>query len=432
MQSGSSSARDRKHKCHSEQHVRERKSNAQKQFAYNKLKNEKHLTLKHENHKTSTAPKRPPQPKFVNFEKKDKEGMLIDLSSPQQQENVSPMTSNSVFDGCFVSKINNMSILDAPIDVPTQEYPDEELNRAGIFDSENGKPEPPPYQSPPTYMNTYGMTKPLPKYNSTSNALLNQYGSIDPFDTSHISASNFQSVASTQSYPVERNSSSMTRQTQSLDYNDLEYLARPKASATSEIDEIAQKKMVSLSSQIDQAQTLTSDATATAATTTTIQNNNVSSFQASENSQLNDSLKVNLSSLTLDDTDDFELQTMLSLDSEYSNQNPRLNRTFLMELEKEIYKATPNINVNSTHKIHKNDFATSSDMTAQVIQQKQVTAAQSPVKCIKNAIKITNSESASVNSSNSNAICSPSLNQISPNSVEVSSSNQPTYSNYSR
>lgn len=467
MLKGSSSARDRKHKCNSEQHVRERKSNAQKQFAYNKLKNEKQLTLKHENHKESTAPKRPPQPKLINFEKKEKEGMLIDLSSPQQQENVPPMLSKSVFDSCSTSKMNNISILDAPIDVPTQEYSDEGFNTVRIFDNENSKPDPPPYQSPPTYMNTYGITKPISKYSSSSNVVLNQYGSIDPFDTSHIVASNSQSVASSQSYSVGESSGSMTQnQIETLNYNDLGYLVRPKTSETTEIDEIVKKKMVSLSPKIDRAEAITTSTATTAAIysdkiKSTIQDSSDPSLKTSEYSQLNDSLKVNLSSLTLNDTDDFELQTMSSMDLE-PNENPRLNRAFLMELEKEIYKTASNINVNNTQtndfplmsckensvstilnsfNWHKNDFATGSDMDAQVYQQKNATTFESPVKFSNNAFKITNSESAStimpsntdVNILDPGAICSSSLNQISKNNVVVlDSNNQPAYCNYTR
>lgn len=451
--------------------MRERKSNAQKQFAYNKLKNEKQITLKHEHQKVSSAPKRPPQPKLGNFEKKEKEGMLIDLTSPQQQENIPSLIPNGVFDNAFALKLNDMSILDAPIDVPTQGYPDEELNALGLFDSESNKPEPPPYQSPPTYMNTYGLNKPSSNYACSSSTLLNQYGNIDPFDTSHVVTP--QAKFSGSHYSVEdgfANSNNFLRnQIQTTSFKDVGYLGQHRSSITSEIDEIVQNKMASLSPKVGHKlrNSMITIATPTYAPINTV--NNESPPKTSENSVLSDSLKVNLSSLTLNDTDDFELQVFPSVSAE---QNPKLDQAFLAELEKEIYKndnAAKNINVNSAQCSEfsimntkantvntisnslswlKNDFPMNNVVTAQVYQQqKNVSAMQSPAKFPNEAIKMTNSESAStsmtlskklynteINSADPNEIYSASVNQMGTNNVTVSTmngGNQAIYSNYS-
>ncbi|XP_055314299.1 activated Cdc42 kinase Ack [Sitodiplosis mosellana] len=452
----SSSAKERKYKCASEQYVRERKSNAQKQFAYNKLKNEKQATMKHENRKSLTAPKRPPQPKLVNFEKKEKDGMLIDLTSPQQQDIPALMSNGGVFDSAFASKMNDMSILDAPIDVPTEGYPDD-LNAVGFFDSEsNIKPEPPPYAAPPTYMNTF---------------VMNNYGNLDPFDTSHIAStqSQSQSLAASSSshlYSSEDNSGKFIRnQIQTTSCKELGYISRPRPTAKSEIDEIVQNKMASLSPKVNHklssATTATNDVPISDLIKQANQSTHDSPLKVSDNCTLNDSLQVNLSSLTLNDTDDFDPQTLPSTSTE---QNPKLDRAFLAELEKEIYKndnATLNVNVNNAQA---NDFTSlntkkntvsaishssnwlKNDVTTKIYQQNNATAAaQSPAKYNNESIKMTNNESAStnlalskklynseINSADLNAIYASTANQMGTNNVTtvtMSSSNQ-FYSNY--
>lgn len=448
--------------------MRERKSNAQKQFAYNKLKNEKQVIMKHENRKSLTAPKRPPQPKLVNFEKKEKDGMLIDLTSPQQQDIPTLMPNGSVFDSAFASKLNDMSILDAPIDVPTEGYPDEELNAVGFFDSEssNTKPEPPPYAAPPTYMNTF---------------VMNNYGNLDPFDTSHIASTQSQpstmattAAASSSShfYSAEDNSSKFIRnQIQTTSCKELGYISRPRPTAKSDIDEMIQNKMASLSpkinhKQIPSATTATNDVLSSDPNRQATQSTNDSSFKVSDNSALNDSLQVNLSSLTLNDSDEFASHTMPSTSAE---QNPKLDRAFLAELEKEIYKndnAAINLNVNNAQA---NEFGTlnakdntvsaishstnwlKNDVTAKVYQQKNAVAAamQSPSKYNNDSIKMSNNESATTNLALSKKLYNSEINSADLNAIYASSasnqmgiannvtmatansgSNQAIYSNY--
>lgn len=390
-----STAKDRKHKCSSEQYVRERKSNAQKQFAYNKLKNEKQITLKHEQSKSNTAPKRPPQPKHMNVDKKEKEGMLIDLTSPQQQTTQDTASALNGFD-CgiggggggvsFIPKVMNggMSILDTPIEVPTQGYlDDDESQTVDYFTNEPSKLEPPPYQSPPTYMNTYAINKSTPRYASalsmaaTTPTATNQYGNLDPFDTSHIStahSSQSNNAMPTFSYTTEMNasrldSSFIQNPIQKTNYMDLASATqtnRLTTSATAELDEIVQNKIASLSPKrsrtaIHSERNTNSMASMIANDAKSLnlnRSNDDQSFKMGANSTLSDSLKVNLSSLTLNDTDEFEnaRSTPASNTTIVEQQNPKLDRAFLAELEKEMYKCDQS-NVNMNNVSAKNDNA---------------------------------------------------------------------------
>lgn len=467
-----SSAKERKHKCSSEQYVRERKSNAQKQFAYNKLKNEKHASIKHENRKSCSAPKRPPQPKLVNVEKKEKDGMLIDLTSPQQQDvNISAIMSNDTFDCNFVSKMHDISILDAPIDVPTERYTEDEMNAVGLFGSEK-KPEPPPYHSPPNYMNTFLLNKPTLKYASSSTIATSQYGNLDPFDTSHIVSTQSQSMTmSSHAYSTEDNSDKFIRnQIQTTSCKDLGYISRPRPTTKSEIDEIVQCKMASLSPRIGQRASSATTVNSIGISSDTKQVNQSpkdSSPKVLDNCILNDSLQVNLSSLTLNDSDDFETQ---ALPSTSIDQNPKLDRAFLAELEKEMYKndnAASNVNVNNaqineftfvntkdntvsaiSNSLNwlKNDIAINDEVAVQIYQQKNTVTMHSPAKYNNESIKLTNNESASTNMTLSKKLYNAEINSAHPSSIYASSakqmglnnvttptmnsSNQSVYSNY--
>uniref|UniRef100_A0A182MW49 Uncharacterized protein n=1 Tax=Anopheles culicifacies TaxID=139723 RepID=A0A182MW49_9DIPT len=75
---------DRRGKCVSEQYVKERKSNASKQFSYNKLVNENHPKHQQSQQLVKDAknrPLRPPLPQTAA----ETEGILIDLSSPNEE-----------------------------------------------------------------------------------------------------------------------------------------------------------------------------------------------------------------------------------------------------------------------------------------------------------------------------------------------------------
>lgn len=438
-----SSSKDRKNKCISEQYVRERKSNAQKQFAYNKLKNEKQVALKDENRKSISAPKRPPQPQLANYEKKEQEGMLIDLTSPQQKDvNISSMMSRVVFDS-----INDFSILDAPIDVPTEGYPD----AVRLFNNDSSKPEPPPYQSPPTYMNTFGLNK------LTSALASNKYGNLDPFDTSHIGMQSSTAVSSCPLPTADDNLNNFNHsQMQICRYKDSCYMSRPRPNVTSGIDDIIQNKLESMSPKCSQTlRFLNAGSELNNDTTKQMnQSDDNSTSKVLDSSGMSESLKVNLSLLTLNDTDT-ENHSLISAE-------PKLDKSFLAELEKEIYKngsGVSNVNVYSTKSNEyatmnekkgksvldslnwlKNDFSTNSDATAQLFQQKNGTASiQSPAKYNNEPIEPKNltmckeSYNLELSSAESNAIHAPTKGQMDASNETVStvkSSNQAVYTNH--
>ncbi|XP_050081364.1 activated Cdc42 kinase Ack [Anopheles maculipalpis] len=164
---------DRRGKCVSEQYVKERKSNASKQFSYNKLVNENHS--KHPTQQlvkdAQNRPLRPPQPQTTATE-----GILIDLSSPNDEATFGGAAPGAVPAGGG-SYRQVTSILDEPIDIPTegddhfgqqqlsQQSHDQQLQAAAILNYPSVSPVPsaapklvpPPYQMPPKYSNTYGI-----------------------------------------------------------------------------------------------------------------------------------------------------------------------------------------------------------------------------------------------------------------------------------
>ncbi|XP_054737267.1 activated Cdc42 kinase Ack [Anastrepha obliqua] len=204
MSSSAEMQAERNRKCASMQpqmlqqapHAKERKSVSNKQFAYNKLVNERGVELQR-NQATQAikgkglshlkqAPQRPPPP-----QQQQSEGVLIDIS-PE----FGPPSSSTKGDGSNSLKVDSsFCILDAPIDVPTA---GEEYNVPGgatdsgspshnfgtvkqsfrIGTSPLGqRPQPPPYQMPPTYSNTIEFSQ------QQQTQLMQQH---DPFDTSSV------------------------------------------------------------------------------------------------------------------------------------------------------------------------------------------------------------------------------------------------------
>uniref|UniRef100_A0A182HH82 non-specific protein-tyrosine kinase n=1 Tax=Anopheles arabiensis TaxID=7173 RepID=A0A182HH82_ANOAR len=164
---------DRRGKCISEQYVKERKSNASKQFSYNKLVNENHSKQQHLHHQAQLhRPPRPPQPQ----QPAATEGILIDLSSPNDDATFGGSSGASGAASGTVRQV--ASILDEPIDIPTegddpfgaqqpaqQQHEQQHLQLATVASFASVSPvppvaaklEPPPYQMPPKYSNTYGI-----------------------------------------------------------------------------------------------------------------------------------------------------------------------------------------------------------------------------------------------------------------------------------
>lgn len=149
--------------------IKERKSSTFKQFAYNKLVNERGGAPGHLLQNRSSLP-----PKLSNLtshgqqpQPQQKEGILVDISPEFGVLESGESTSMLQVDSSFC-------ILDAPIDVPTEDTPQQEQQPSKPTAGQFQLPlrlEPPPYQMPPTYSNTLEFSQSIVK---------------DPFDTSDI------------------------------------------------------------------------------------------------------------------------------------------------------------------------------------------------------------------------------------------------------
>lgn len=329
-----------------EHHVRERKSNATKQFAYNKLKTEREQSLR-------IKPSRPPQPKVTNSEK---EGMLIDLSP-------SDSTLNSSGQLAMSQTPTNVSLLDAPIDVPTDNS-SFDLSDVRI---ETSRLEPPPYQYPPTYMNTLSLSQ------SDNNAAATSFASFqhpshhsDPFDTSYISDDNpnlavnsgtslnavYNNIQTTSAYRytagIEKNvQTHRNAVTDGKQNNSNGAIAKQKPlTLSSDLDNMVMNTMASLSPRNSVKSLSFGNSTTDNKYSNNLQWNPstqhiASDIMDSNNSEsLNDSLRVNLSALSLDDSINNSATTPKKLD-----------KSLYTDLEKEIYKSestSASVNVNTS------------------------------------------------------------------------------------
>lgn len=271
-----SKLQDRRKKCVSEHFSKEKKQSQSKQFSYNKLKNEQVLSPS-----MKQKPQRPPQPSG------SVEGVLIDLSPEdilvQQNIGLVPIQQRKT----------GICILDEPIDIPTEH---EEIE---------AKLVPPPYQMPPTYSNTLEFSRnnnssprSSPKYQSVPRPQSHQPIKLDPFDTSHISS-------------ISRNSSRRT-----LNYDSMDLLN-------------SSKHFNILASELNHWPN---------STEMEISETEISLTSGEES--LSDSMNVNLSQLTLEDS--------------FTNKSTpkKLDKAFLAELEKDIYKneaSAVSLNVNNSN-----------------------------------------------------------------------------------
>lgn len=303
-------------------------------------------------------PLRPPQPKVSNAEA-EKEGMLIDLS-PSDSLSINSNRQMAMSQ----TPSMNISLLDTPIDIPTENM---DTNTATDITYET-KLEPPPYQSPPTYINTLGINT-----QSDNNYTLNNTQQFDPFDTSFIG--NETAASTSSSSGIYRYGSNITRpQTKSntsqsiiteaitKHSNQNGAIAKPKI-MTNQLDTLVMNTMASLSprnslknlstlvntdvksnysmttnnlaqwnsrSQLNASQLSNgAEVAADANTSSVTAGSSDESIVYNENvdQSLSDSLKVNLSSLTIDESINSSLNTPKKLD-----------KAFYAELEKEIYK----------------------------------------------------------------------------------------------
>lgn len=326
-----------------ELYARERKSNASKQFAYNKLKNDRNPTS------PKSKPLRPPQPKVVNVDA-EKETMLIDLSP---NESCPPSMNSGRQIAMSQSNVSNISILDAPIDVPTEnnldiaEFPTSIDSFTGSSSSGISKMEPPPYHAPPMYMNTVNINT-------------NQTSDEDLFDTPYICASsisefslqnNITTAASNKFAVADSNKSkSMTNQLDALVMNTIASMS-PHGS-TKNLSTLTKTDVKPSNNSMSHWQTsdqlnVSQESNTTAATLGSSQNSSFLSTTNDEDS-LSDSMKINLSTLTLDD----------SLKNSFTSTTKRLDKAFYAELEKEIYKnelTAANVLANTSYAVQCSD-----------------------------------------------------------------------------
>lgn len=324
----------RKKKTTTEQHVRERKSNATKQFAYNKLKTERHQSVK-------SKPLRPPQPKVSN----EKEGMLIDLSP-----NENPLNSNGQV--AMSQTPTNMSLLDAPIDVPTE---NSGFDLADV--RTESRLEPPPYQYPPTYMNTLGLGQPDNNVNKSFSTYHQSHHS-DPFDTSYVSDdpnltanSNtslnavYNNIQTTNAYRygsnIEKNVQISQRNAGDGKHNNSNGAIAKQKPLTSELDTLVMNTMASLGPR-NSVKNLSFSGTDSKYSNNLQWNSSMQNadIDSSNSESLSDSLRVNLSALSLDDSVNNSAATPKKLD-----------KSLYSDLEKEIYKSestSSSVNVNTS------------------------------------------------------------------------------------
>ncbi|XP_065082487.1 activated Cdc42 kinase Ack [Ochlerotatus camptorhynchus] len=316
---------DRRGKCVSEQYAKERKSNAQKQFSYNKLVNENHKLNREQQlvKDSKNRPLRPPQPHNLP-PGGSVEGILIDLSSPGEDPG---SVASSSFSMGAVSK-QFTSILDEPIDVPTVEELQDQHLQLSVQVVEEQQPirlQPPPYQMPPKYTNTMNLEEFSPE--------------PDPFDTRTVfsmeSAAN--QVASNATSDYESGPSSVVsardlmasiKRQQTLDEAASNVATTSTAVVYGNVNRGAISKIDSNYGKVTDFDELSSSMMASMNSSGL--NTSGSSYGSAQG--LSDSLDVNLSSLTLDTTDPSVLQLTPK----------KLDKTFLAELEKDIYKNESN------------------------------------------------------------------------------------------
>lgn len=378
---------DRRRKCSSYQ-VKERKSNAVKQFAYNKLVNERAESVR-------VKPNRPPQPK-INNTQNGQEGVLIDLSPDGSESIGQPSNQREVSNNSAKSHNNSVCILDAPIDIPTEgDLYETEMNAMNTVSV--SRAEPPPYQMPPTYSNTIEFSQ-LSASSSPLHSINKPADRNDPFDTSAInelangtnvyqSTNLYGNVSSASESPHHQNLAAICNGLYKKDNMNMDTstpsskgaISKQKFNASCENRSPpgSAKKCLnyeqagnlstpnsygSYENQSKIANDLLSNSptTATATTITTTDPTSLSDLMNDELELRNDSMTVNLSALSLNDT---------------TNSDKRLDESFIAELEKDMYKnesSTSNLNVNTSQNYSKGDVQKDNYISAILSQDNTV------------------------------------------------------------
>ncbi|EDS44029.1 kinase protein [Culex quinquefasciatus] len=227
--------------------------------------------------------------------------ILIDLSSPDGDPGAigAPVTAG----GTVAGGMQFASILDEPIEVPTEG--DDPGYQVGYLEQQQQVPtrlQPPPYQMPPKYTNTMNI------------------GEVDGEPDPDLMAS--------------------IKRQQTLEEMDA---AGPSTSMAiyGNVSRGAVSKINSNYGKVSDLDDLSSSMIASMNSSSAGQNTSGSSY-GSLSQGLNDSLDVNLSNLTLDNSEPAPPASLLNVTPK------KLDKTFLAELEKDIYKHEPNA-LNNSH-----------------------------------------------------------------------------------
>uniref|UniRef100_A0AAG5DI95 Non-specific protein-tyrosine kinase n=1 Tax=Anopheles atroparvus TaxID=41427 RepID=A0AAG5DI95_ANOAO len=358
---------DRRGKCISEQYVKERKSNASKQFSYNKLVNENHQKKQHPQQQSNAKdaknrPLRPPQPQLST----STEGILIDLSSPNDDSTFSGGAGSGSLTpaGSFASIHRQVaSILDEPIDIPTegdeqyvqlheqqqqqQQQQHHQLQMVPVssvsilYQSTAavasttatvgvGKLVPPPYQMPPKYSNTYGIVQ------ETASYLPSAQSEPDPFAPQEsIVTSDYESGPSS-SVSSRELMASIKRQ-QTIEQPPSVHVSA-NASLSSSIYGNVRGSVSNINASYGRVGGTTDLDELTSSMLATLNGGTSPGKDRSLNEPHNDSLEVNLSSSTANGMVSPYGGSAMGLDMAAPK---KLDKSFLAELEKDIYKHEP-------------------------------------------------------------------------------------------
>lgn len=208
----------------------------------------------------------------------------------------------------------NVSLLDAPIDVPT------------IID--DTRLEPPPYQSPPMYINTFSLAE-----NSSTHGMMSASHLADPFDTT-ASFTGYPSTALPDLGAIAKqpppHPKPMTNQLDALVMNTMASLS-PRSSFKNLSTLVSAEAKTNSSSNWSSASSL--HKSPVNISSSDMLNASPQIDADSSATDLSDSLRVNLSALSLDDSS----SSSSSVNSS-RNATKKLDKAFYADLEKEIYK----------------------------------------------------------------------------------------------
>ncbi|XP_055621634.1 activated Cdc42 kinase Ack [Toxorhynchites rutilus septentrionalis] len=332
---------DRRGKCISEQYAKERKSNAQKQFGYNKLVNENNHKLKQQLLKDcNNRPLRPPQPHNISHgatsSGSSAEGILIDLSSPGDDPGaIAAAAATPSFQGLDGdSRAHFTSILDEPIDVPTVE--EAEQQQQYHTEEQQFRMLPPPYQMPPTYTNTMNIGDSVTDMDPFDTRTVFQVDSVPSQSSAYSITSDYESGPS--SVVSARELMASIKRQQTLDEVDGSGCTSA-GSAAAFYGNVSRGAVSKINSNYGKVSELEVHPYS-ALTSMNLAEHNVSgSSYGSVSQTLNDSLDVNLSNLTLNEDHQSSLKVVPK----------KLDKTFLAELEKDMYKNGSNSMNNSNN-----------------------------------------------------------------------------------